>query len=66
VVNDVLDRMGIQHCSILAHSAGAPYAMSFANLYPERVKGDVCLLAPWVGGGESCMFCFKPTFPNAD
>ena len=38
----------------MAHSAGSPYALAFANRYPHRVRGDVCLLAPWVGeGGES-------------
>lgn len=36
----------------MAHSAGAPYALAFANKVPERVRGDVLLLAPWVGSGE--------------
>ena len=52
VVEEVLDRLQIGQCSIMAHSAGAPYALSFANKVPERIKGGVCLLAPWVGGGE--------------
>lgn len=52
---EILDKLGIEHCSIMAHSAGAPYALSFANLRPECVKGDVCLLAPWVGGCENSM-----------
>lgn len=52
VVDEVLDLLRIDRCGIMAHSAGAPYALSFANRYPERVVGDVCLLAPWVGGGE--------------
>lgn len=40
----------------MAHSAGAPYALSFANKVPERIRGDILLLAPWVGGveGGSC------------
>lgn len=37
----------------MAHSAGAPYALAFASRFPERVRGDICLLAPWVGGGEN-------------
>ena len=37
----------------MAHSAGAPYALSFANKSPERIVGDICLLAPWVGGSDS-------------
>ena len=51
VVNEVLDRLNIDRCGIMAHSAGAPYALSFASKYPERIIGDICLLAPWVGGG---------------
>ena len=53
VIDEVLDRLNIDRCSIMAHSAGAPYALSFASKYPERIIGDVCLLAPWVGGGFS-------------
>ncbi|KAF9650656.1 hypothetical protein BDM02DRAFT_3127487 [Thelephora ganbajun] len=51
VVNEVLDQLGIDQCSVMAHSAGSPYALAFANRYPHRVRGDVCLLAPWVGEG---------------
>ena len=51
VVNEVLDQLGIDECSVMAHSAGSPYALAFANRYPHRVRGDVCLLAPWVGEG---------------
>lgn len=51
VVEEVLDRLNIDCCSVMAHSAGAPYALSFASKYPDRIVGDVCLLAPWVGGG---------------
>lgn len=52
VVEEVLDHLSIDQCSVMAHSAGAPYALAFANRFPERIRGDVCLLAPWVGGGE--------------
>jgi pimeloyl-ACP methyl ester carboxylesterase len=52
VVEEVLDMLQISQCSIMAHSAGAPYALSFANKVPERIRGSICLLAPWVGGGE--------------
>lgn len=51
-MEEVLDKLNIDQCSIMAHSAGAPYALAFANKFPERIRGDVCLLAPWVGGGE--------------
>ena len=40
----------------MAHSAGAPYALSFANKLPARIRGDICLLAPWVGGSENSKF----------
>ncbi|PPQ70749.1 hypothetical protein CVT24_000860 [Panaeolus cyanescens] len=53
VVEEVLDLLHIDQCSVMAHSAGAPYALSFANKLPHRIRGDVCLLAPWVGGSES-------------
>lgn len=65
VVEEVLDLLHIDKCSIMAHSAGAPYALSFANKLPSRIRGDVCLLAPWVGGSESSMLapvCFAKTF----
>ena len=52
VVEEVLDQLNIDQCSIMAHSAGAPYAMAFANKHPERIRGELCLLAPWVAGGE--------------
>lgn len=52
VVEEVLDHLHIDVCSVMAHSAGAPYALAFANRVPERVRGDVLLLAPWVGSGE--------------
>ncbi|KZT41407.1 hypothetical protein SISSUDRAFT_1059542 [Sistotremastrum suecicum HHB10207 ss-3] len=64
VVTDVLDRLGIEQCSVMAHSAGAPYAMAFANLRPERIQGDVCLLAPWVGGGEGANYKWLKYVPN--
>lgn len=55
VVEEVLDQLQIYECSVMAHSAGAPYALSFANRVPERIRGDLCLLAPWIGGSESGM-----------
>lgn len=51
-VEEVLDLLDIGHVSVMAHSAGAPYAMAFAQRVGRRVQGDVCLLAPWVGGSE--------------
>jgi len=56
VVEEVLDLLHIDQCSVMAHSAGAPYALSFANKLPKRIRGDICLLAPWVGGGDGGKF----------
>lgn len=49
VLERVLDEMKIDHFSVLAHSAGCPYALAAANRMKERVRGRPHLLAPWVG-----------------
>jgi pimeloyl-ACP methyl ester carboxylesterase len=48
VVEEVLDVMDVDRFSILAHSAGAPYALATALRAGDRVQGSVHLLAPWV------------------
>lgn len=57
VVEEVADQLGLARFSILAHSAGCPYAMATCVRLPDRVFGSVNLLAPWVGlevdGGAS-------------
>ncbi|KAI0778019.1 hypothetical protein BD413DRAFT_466306 [Trametes elegans] len=64
IVEEVLDQLNIDQCSIMAHSAGTPYAMAFANRFPERIRGDVCLLAPWVAGGEGGGYKWLKYVPN--
>ncbi|PFH54664.1 hypothetical protein AMATHDRAFT_72431 [Amanita thiersii Skay4041] len=64
VVEEVLDLLRIGQCSIMAHSAGAPYSLSFANKLPARIRGDVCLLAPWVGGSENSGYKWLKYVPN--
>ncbi|KAI1797724.1 hypothetical protein LXA43DRAFT_877083 [Ganoderma leucocontextum] len=64
VVGEVLDQLDIEQCSVMAHSAGAPYAMAFANRYPERIRGEICLLAPWVAGGEGGGYKWLKYVPN--
>jgi pimeloyl-ACP methyl ester carboxylesterase len=49
VVVEVADRLQIDRFSLLAHSAGAPYAMATCLVHEERIAGPVHLLAPWVG-----------------
>ncbi|SPO34735.1 uncharacterized protein PSFLO_00206 [Pseudozyma flocculosa] len=49
VVNEVADRLGLARFSLLAHSAGAPYAMATALVFGERLVGPVHLLSPFTG-----------------
>ncbi|KAF8349891.1 hypothetical protein F5887DRAFT_942805 [Amanita rubescens] len=64
VVEEVLDLLRIGQCSIMAHSAGAPYALSFANKLPARIRGNICLMAPWVGGSENSGYKWLKYVPN--
>ncbi|KAL5639076.1 hypothetical protein ACGC1H_006558 [Rhizoctonia solani] len=48
VVEEVADTLGLGRYSVLAHSAGAPYALAGSLKAGERVMGSVHLLAPWV------------------
>lgn len=48
VVTEVMDSLHVGRFSILAHSAGAPYAMATAVMESERIAGPIYLLAPWV------------------
>lgn len=50
VVRRVLDQLGVDKFQIVAHSAGAPYAMATVLRLGDRVVGRPHLLAPWVGG----------------
>lgn len=50
VVRRVLDELGIDRFQVLAHSAGAPYALATVLKMEQRVQGKIHLLAPWVGG----------------
>lgn len=48
VFSEVVDELGLESYSLLAHSAGGPYALAASLKNPERVKGSIHLLAPWV------------------
>ncbi len=56
VVDEVMDQLKIRKFGIMAHSAGAPYALAVAYKLEERICGKAHLLAPWVSaeidGGE--------------
>ena len=57
VIEEVADVLGIDRFSVMAHSAGAPYALASSLRSSERIHGYIHLLAPWVSvtvdGGES-------------
>ncbi|KAI5369506.1 Putative alpha/beta hydrolase-1 [Septoria linicola] len=44
----ICQHLGIVKFSILAHSAGAIYALATALILPHLIRGKVHLLAPWV------------------
>lgn len=44
----ICDHLGIVTFSLLAHSAGALYALATALRMPQRTRGRVHLLAPWI------------------
>ncbi|KAK4687475.1 hypothetical protein P7C73_g2643, partial [Tremellales sp. Uapishka_1] len=48
VVEKCLEELGIDTFQILAHSAGAPYALATALRMGNRVRGKIHLLSPWV------------------
>ena len=40
--------LGISRFSVLAHSAGAIYALALALRMPQHIRGRIHLLAPWI------------------
>lgn len=48
VVEYVADELGIPSFGLLAHSAGAPYALATALRLGSRIVGTIHLLSPWV------------------
>ncbi|KAK0871693.1 hypothetical protein LTS02_001757 [Friedmanniomyces endolithicus] len=44
----ICQHLGISNFSLLAHSAGAIYALATALILPHLIKGRVHLLAPWI------------------
>lgn len=49
VVEQVADLLAIDKFSVIAHSAGAPFAAAVGLLFPHRIRGPLHLLAPWTG-----------------
>lgn len=44
----ICQHLGISNFSLLAHSAGAIYALATALILPHLINGKVHLLAPWI------------------
>lgn len=44
----ICSRLGIEKFSLLAHSAGAIYALATALKMPQYVRGRIHLLGPWI------------------
>lgn len=60
IVEEVLDQLGVNKFSIVAHSAGTPYALASSIRLESRVHGAIQLLAPWVGSAtESTANAYK-------
>ncbi|CAG8491390.1 8340_t:CDS:2 [Paraglomus occultum] len=48
VIDELCDIIGIKKFFIMAHSAGAPYALACALKLPHRLQGTIYLVCPWV------------------
>ncbi|KAK4056541.1 hypothetical protein OIO90_002388 [Microbotryomycetes sp. JL221] len=48
IVDEFATQLGLNKFSILAHSAGAPYALATTSMCDNKVFGSIHLLAPWV------------------
>ncbi|WVF72051.1 hypothetical protein IAT40_006863 [Kwoniella sp. CBS 6097] len=64
VVERVLDEIGVDEFQMLAHSAGAPYALACALRMGQRVRGKIHLLAPWVGADIDGGYRWLKWVPN--
>lgn len=61
----VCNHLKITRFSILAHSAGAIYALATALRIPQHIRGRIHLLAPWIPPSQmSGMGTHKEPLPN--
>lgn len=61
----VTQHLRISQFSLLAHSAGAIYALATALTLPQCVRGKVHLLAPWIPPSQFDTFGIKDVSPDA-
>ncbi|KAF2486799.1 hypothetical protein BDY17DRAFT_292132 [Neohortaea acidophila] len=60
----VCQHLGITKFSILAHSAGAIYALATALILPHLVKGRLHLLSPWIPPSQLETFSHATASPT--
>lgn len=61
----VTQHLKISQFSLLAHSAGAIYALATALILPQCVRGRVQLLAPWIPPSQFDTYGIKDRSPDA-
>lgn len=61
----VTQHLKISQFSVLAHSAGAIYALATALILPHCIRGKVQLLAPWIPPSQFDTFGLKDLSPDA-
>ncbi|KAL1306978.1 hypothetical protein AAFC00_005611 [Neodothiora populina] len=61
----VTQHLRITRFSLLAHSAGAIYALATALTLPHCIVGKVQLLAPWIPASQFDTFGLKDSSPDA-
>ena len=59
VVEEVMDQLAIDRFSLLAHSAGAPYALATALRLSQRIVGPIQLLAPWASNSVDGLGAYR-------
>lgn len=61
----VCQALKITKFSILAHSAGAIYALAIALRMPQQIRGRIHLLAPWIPPSQLSVIGSQQEFPPA-
>jgi pimeloyl-ACP methyl ester carboxylesterase len=59
----ICQALKINKFSILAHSAGAIYALATALRMPQHIRGRIHLLAPWIPPSQMNVFGTSQTLP---
>ncbi|KAG8960550.1 hypothetical protein FRC03_006412 [Tulasnella sp. 419] len=64
VVDEVASMLDLKEWSVVAHSAGAPYALASTLRLGTKIKGSVHLMAPWVSVGVDGGYKWLKYVPN--